>query len=231
MRIARIVLGLALLVPCAAAQATDLVVVEARGIAMRSGQIVDSTKPLVLKQGQHVTLIGPTGATLKLDGPYEKAPDADQGQSVALGTMLAALVTQRQTRIGEVGTTRGLAPNALPEPWVLDASRAGIVCLQEGATAVFWRPDASREGELAIMPADRSWKAEARWPAGSDRITITTDVPIHEGASYLVSLDGNQSAMTVATVPAILSRDEMRVGWMASKGCESQAEALQRQQR
>jgi hypothetical protein len=231
MTFARIILGLALCIPFAAAQAADLVVVEARGIAMRAGQILDSTKPLLLKQGQHVTLLGPTGATLKLDGPYEKTPDADQNRSVDVGTILAALVTQRQARVGEVGTTRGLAPNSLPEPWVLDASRTGTVCLQEQASPVFWRPDASRDAELEIMPADRSWKAETRWPAGSDRITVTTQVPIHEGASYLLFLDGNQSAITVAAVPQVLGQDVMRLAWMANKGCESQAEALQRQQR
>jgi len=59
---------------CATAKAADLVVIEARRIALRPGQIVDSTRPLVLKEGQHVTLISPTGATIKLDGPYEKAP-------------------------------------------------------------------------------------------------------------------------------------------------------------
>jgi hypothetical protein len=55
---------------CATAKAADLVVIEARRIALRPGQTVDSTKPLVLKQGEHVTLISPTGATIKLDGPY-----------------------------------------------------------------------------------------------------------------------------------------------------------------
>src|SRR4051812_3219821 len=101
----------------AAAQATDLIVMEARGVALKPGQTVDSAKPLTLKQGQHVTLISPTGATLKLDGPYEKAPDADQGRGVPVANALSLLVTQRQARVGEVGTTRGTAPNPLPEPW------------------------------------------------------------------------------------------------------------------
>ena len=89
------------------AKAANLVVIEARRIALRPGQTVDSTKPLVLKDGQHVTLISPTGATIKLDGPYEKAPDADQSRAVPVANALALLVTQRQARVGEVGTTRG----------------------------------------------------------------------------------------------------------------------------
>ena len=229
MRLAKGILALALILP-AVAQAANLVVIEARGIALRAGQSVDSTKPLTLKQGQHVTLITPAGATLKLDGPYDKAPDADQGQGVAVGTMLAALVTQRQARIGEVGTTRGLAPNTLPDPWVLDASRTGTVCLQEGAMPIFWRPDATGAADVTVMPADRSWRADARWPAGADRITIATQVPVHGGASYFVTIGGTQSSLTVAAVPAILNNDSMRAAWMAEKGCESQAEALLRPQ-
>jgi hypothetical protein len=228
MKLARSLFAVVLFVPLSGAQAVNLVVVEARGVAMRVGQTVDSAKPLQLKQGQHVTLIAPSGATLKLDGPYDRAPDADQGQGVALNTMLAALVTQRQARIGEVGTTRGLTPNVLPDPWVLDASRTGTVCLQEGASAVLWRPNTAGDADVSVMPSDRSWKAEARWPSGADRMTIATQVPIKGGATYFVTLAGTQSAMTVATVPAVLANDSMRAAWMAEKGCESQAEALLR---
>src|SRR5258706_12980654 len=139
-----------------AAKAANLVVVEARSIALRPGQTVDSTKPLVLKEGQHVTLISPAGATIKLDGPYEKAPDAAQIRAVPAANALALFVTQRQARVGEVGTTRGNAPSVLPDPWVLDASRAGTVCLRDGTEAMLWRPDSARDAELAVAPADRS---------------------------------------------------------------------------
>lgn len=227
MKIAFLLLAFALVGP-GVAQGANLVIVEARGIGMRTGQVVDSTKPLTLKAGQHLTLINPAGATLKLDGPYDKAPDADQAQSVNVTTVLAALVTQRQSRIGEVGTTRGLTPNQLPDPWVLDASRTGTVCLQEGGTPVLWRPDTAAQANLSVMPADRSWKADANWPAGNDRITMSSQVPIRAGAAYLVVLNGVQSALTVATVPAVLTNDQMRAAWMAEKGCQSQAEALLR---
>src|SRR5258708_36449390 len=136
----------------AAAIAQDLVVLESRGTNLRPGQTVNSAQPLTLKQGQHVTLISPTGVTLKLDGPYAKAPDADQGRGTPVASALSMLVTQRQARLGEVGTTRGAAPATLPDPWLLDASRAGTVCLRDGSEAVLWRPDALREATVAIAP-------------------------------------------------------------------------------
>ncbi len=212
----------------AAAWAADLVVLEARGIALRPGQTVDSTQALTLKQGQHVTLISPTGTTLKLDGPYDKAPGGDVGRGMSVTNALSLLVTQRQARVGEVGTTRGAAPGVLPEPWLLDASRTGIVCLRDDQRAVLWRPDATRDTELTVAPTDRSWKTSAHWGAGADRIMVEAPAVIRGGATYLVTLDGAQSAMKVENMPAELANDSVRAAWLAGKGCEAQARALLR---
>ncbi len=208
--------------------AADLVVLEARGTNLRPGQTVDSDRPLALKQGQHVTLISPSGVTLKLDGPYEKAPGGDQGRGVPVSKALQMLVTQREARVGEVGTTRGLAPSNLPDPWVLDASRAGTVCLRDGSDAVLWRPDSARDAELSLTPADRSWKTQAHWPAGADRIKVPAPAVIHGGETYLVSLNGAQSALNVESVPANLPNEQVRAAWLANKDCEAQARALLR---
>jgi hypothetical protein len=212
----------------APAEAAQLVVVEAHGVALRPGQAVDSTKPLQLKVGERLTLVSPAGTTLKLAGPYTGTPDADQGRAVPVANTLALLVTQRQARIGEVGTTRGRAPNTLPDPWVLDASRTGTVCLRDGNRAVLWRPDPANVADLVVAPTDRSWRTETRWPAGSASITIEPPAQIEAGATYLVTLNGSQSAMRVEAVPASLTTDPMRAAWLAEKGCEAQAEALLR---
>jgi hypothetical protein len=142
--------------------------------------------------------------------------------------MVAALGTERRARIGEPGTTRGLAPNALPEPWLLDASQTGTVCLLEGTMAVFCRPKTDTESKFSLMPSDKSWRADATWPQGADRVTMSTQVPIRGGATYIVVLDGTQSSLTVNNVPAVLANDEMRAAWMAQRGCVLQAEALLR---
>lgn len=209
-----------------AALAADLVVVESRGASLRPGQVIDSTKPLTLKQGQHITLISPQGVTFKFDGPYDKPPGSEQSRGTSVTNALSILVTQRQARLGEVGTTRGLAPSKLPDPWLLDASRPGTVCLRDGSEPVLWRPDSSREAELIVSPADRSWKTQARWPVGSDRIKIPAPAVIHGGETYLISLNGVQSAVAVEGVPASLANDTVRAAWLANKTCEAQARAL-----
>ncbi|MEI9886956.1 MAG: hypothetical protein WDN08_10755 [Rhizomicrobium sp.] len=217
----------ALLLSAGAASAANLIVVEARGIALKPGTTVDSTKPLVLKQGQHVTLISDAGATLSIDGPYNQPPSAGGGGK-SLGATLAALGTEHSARTGEAGVTRGGAPNTLPEAWLFDVTRSGNVCLRENTQPVFWRPDAKTEARLTVMPVDRSWKSQAAWPAGLSHITVTTDVPVHGGAAYVVNYAGTDYALAVNTIPASLANDQMRAAWMVQKGCEAQAAALLR---
>jgi len=206
--------------------AAPLVVAEARGIALKPGAVLDSNRPLVLKQGQHVTLISETGSTLKLDGPYNQLPAASGTSGVTLQRTLGALVTQREARAGEFGVTRGLLLADLPDPWLLDATHNGAGCLLENATPTFWRPDSKVDVPFSVVPVDRSWKAQAIWPAGQDRLTITTDVPMRGGETYIMTFNGTDSAITTILVPPSLTNNEMRAAWMASRRCEQQAQAL-----
>ena len=211
------------------ANAAPLIVVEARGIAIKPGTVLDSTRPLTLKQGQHVTLISESGSTLKFDGPYDRLPTAQGGSGVDLSRTLGVMVSQRQARSGEFGTTRGAPLAALPDPWLIDVTRSGSSCLGEGREPVFWRPSSTTDAKLAITPVDRSWMAQSEWPAGSERLTVTTDVPMRAGETYIITFNGVDHAVTIVPVPAVLSTDAMRTAWMADKGCESQAQALQAQ--
>jgi hypothetical protein len=223
-------LVLAAAVPGAPAQAEDLVVVAARGIGLHPGARVDPSKPLVLKEGQHLTLIALNGVTLKLDGPYDKPPALAQGGS-DLSSALQALVTQTGARTAEAGVTRaGASVAVLPSPWLIDVSRPGNVCLVDGQRAEFWRPSAAASETLTVWPVDRSWKGEAVWPAGSNRLVEPDDFAVHANAIYLVALGkGEASAITVNAVPRDLASDAMRAAWLAQKGCEAQAEAIARQ--
>ena len=189
-----------------AAQAGELVVVEARGVALRPGQVIDDGQKLVLRGGQRVTLIAANGNTLKLRGPYDQAPDASGTSDGAdLTQALSALIVQKQTRTSEVGVVRaGLAAAKLPEPWVLDISHPGN-----------------------LTPTDRSWKLAATWPGGVDRLTAPPSFPAPRSAStYLVMLDSNAAAVTLNSIPRAVESDRMRAAWMIEKGCEAQAQAL-----
>jgi len=223
--IAFLALGLFLLPVCA--EAEQLVVVEARGVGYAQGAVLDSTKPVVLKEGQHLTLISEKGATIKLDGPYNQAPGAGASGGVSLSMKLAALSGGGQ-RFGEVGTTRAAGPVNLPSAWLVDTGHSGPVCLREGELPVLYREASLDPVEITIMPDDQSWRATVEWPAGDGTLTLVKTVPLHAGATYYIDMNGERHAISVVDVPSVLSSDDMRAAWLANKGCEAQARALLR---
>ncbi|HET7336201.1 MAG TPA: hypothetical protein VFI93_13880 [Rhizomicrobium sp.] len=210
------------------AQAGQLVVVEARGVALAQGATLDSDKPINLKAGQHLTLIAADGTTLQLDGPFDKAPSSSTAKGAGLSAKLAALGAGGQ-RFSEVGTTRRTAIVKLPSPWLLDISHSGAVCMRDSdANPVMWRPASIKPANITIMPDDRSWRATLRWPANRAQMAATSDVPLHSGNTYYVSAGGERHAISIYPVPESLSNARMQAAWLAQKGCEAQAEALLR---
>lgn len=217
--------ALFVVLPLCAAEAAQYVVSEARGIGISVGTVIDPTKALILKQGQHLTLISEDGDTIKLDGPYQKAPAAAQG--VQLSEAIGGLITERNARTSQLGTTRGTTPKPpLPGPWFIDATSSGSACLPQGEAPVLWRPVDQTQAALVIAPADRSWKADASWPAGQAALKLDPSLGMHGDASYFVDVDGAESAISITTVPSVLATDKMRAAWMIDKGCGRQAAAL-----
>jgi hypothetical protein len=209
------------------ANAQDLVVVEAAGIEMAPGDRVGSSVLLDLSEGQHLTLISTAGVILTIDGPYEGSPAGVQVEGTDFASRLRNLLVEDDGR-NDIGATRAgqLAP--LPEPWLFDVSHTGNVCLLDGSTPVLWRASSNANSDFAVTSVDHTWRAQLRWPAGLDRITADTGLPIRAGATYLMILDGEQSALAVKSVPSTLDNDLMRVAWMVEMGCEAQAQALMR---
>jgi hypothetical protein len=220
----------ALLAP-APAFAEDLVVVESVGAAFTPGQTVDGAKPLQLEIGQQVTLIGANGDTIKLSGPYDRAPvaataagDGERG----LVTSIRTLVASREAATSTLGVVRGASGAHPTVPWVIDTTRPGDVCLRSGDTPVLWRGGSAGESRLEISPPDRGWRAAATWPVGSAELAISR-LPISEGSTYTLELDGSAVVVTFHIVPPSVTTDAMRAAWMAYRGCDAQAGLLANQ--
>jgi len=210
------------------AGAADLVVVSSRGVALKAGQAVDSTQPLVLKDGQQVELIAPTGQLIKLHGPWDKPPIAEGAANAPDASVaLKALLTQNLARSESVGVVRGTNAQVVPpDPWLLDITRVGIRCVPASSQIVFWRPGGGGAAALSVEPYDRSWRARAQWPAGADRMVMPGTLPLTNRSTYIVGLNGKNTPVTLVTVPAAASNDAMRAAWMIQEGCDAQAQAL-----
>jgi len=206
------------------AVAAELVVVEARGVSLKQGDVIDDAKPLTLKEGQLVTLVAENGSILTLRGPYDQAPAAGSG-GIDVASALGALTTGTVRNVA--GVIRAAQADVhLPSPWLVDVSHPGVACLRGGERPVLWRASEAGSGMLTMMPADRSWRAQTEWPAGSSTLEAPSNFPIKDGRTYLADFGAKPVAVTLTQIPPKVTNPRMQAAWMFEKGCVAQAEAL-----
>jgi hypothetical protein len=210
-----------------AAAKVDMVVMEARGIRLQQGQVIDGSVPLTLAEGQQVSLMMQDGKVVKLRGPLDKAPAPSESSAVAnVQLALELLVTQQSSR-ERAGVSRGGSGLVIPpEPWVIDVSSSGLRCLPADSAITLWRPEASATQPVEVTPNDRSWKADVDWQSGSDRLPLPRNVPVRRRTPYVVRVGGKEVNITLVSLPATLTNDAMRASFMMENGCEAQAKAL-----
>ena len=207
--------------------AANLIVLEARGGGLSTGQSIASDKPINLKEGERVTVIGPDGNSVTLRGPFSGPPMPGGGASADPKQALAALVATRDARTSSVGVIRaGTEAAKLPEPWLIDMSRPGPRCLLEGERPVWWRPDADAEQTFTVFPVDRSWRADFHWKAGESRQPVPPVSRFEGQNAFIVSVDKQEHAISITTVPRDIDNDFVLTSWMLQKGCVQQADAL-----
>ena len=210
-----------------AAEAAELIVVESHGIRLTPGQPLDGSKPLALLDGQQVTLLSSNGQVVRLEGPSEAAPDSQvKGGGGDIKGAVTALLTERKARTSEVGVVRGENDVKLPNPWVVDVTHPGTSCVDAGKPVVLWRSGDLSEAGVTIAPADRSWSVSGHWPNGADQLSMPASLPLRDQKSYVVNIGGKLAPVTIRVIPASVTNDAMRAGWMSEVGCDNQATAL-----
>ena len=210
-----------------AAVAAELVVVEVRGgVSLKQGDTVDDAQPIKLQDGQMVTLVAEDGSILTLRGPYDQAPTGGKG-GVDVASALGALTTGKAQNVAGVVRSANTEIR-LPDPWLVDVSHPGVACLRAGEQPVLWRQSDAGNGTLTMMPADRSWRAQAPWPVGSPTLQTPNTFPIKDGRTYLADFGGKPIAVTLTQIPPKVTSPRMQAAWMLEKGCVAQAEALLR---
>ncbi len=218
-------LGL-LAIAAPAAAKVDMVVMEARGVKLQPGQVVDGSANLTLAEGQQVSLMTQDGKVVKLRGPYDKAPAPGEAATANVQLALQLLVTQESAR-ERAGVIRG-GPGMVvpPDPWLVDVGSSGLRCLLADSTITLWRSDAGATQQTEVAPNDRSWKADVEWKSGSDRLPLPHNVPVRRRTPYVVKLGGKEVNITLVSLPASLTNDAMRASYMMENGCDAQAKAL-----
>ncbi len=220
-------LAIALATASTTAYAATLIVIDARAAGLKAGQKIDSSKPIMLKEGERVTLIGPDGKTLTLRGKFAGVPLGNASTASDPRRALAALINTRNARTSSVGVVRGATDAApLPNPWLIDISRSGERCLKVGEQPIWWRPDASTAQKFTVLPVDRSWRADFEWKAGQDMIGVPALSSFDGQTVFLMRVGDQEFPVSLNIVPNDLDNDFILASWMLEKGCIQQADAL-----
>ena len=220
-------LAIALAAGSATVHAATLIVIDARAAGLKAGQKIDSSKPIMLKEGERVTLIGPDGKTLTLRGKFAGAPLGNASTQSDPRRALAALINTRNARTSSVGVVRGATDAApLPSPWLIDISRPGERCLKIGEQPIWWRPDATAAQKFTVLPIDRSWRADFEWKAGQNMLGVPSLSKFDGQTIFLMRINDQEFPVNLNMVPNDLENDFILASWMLEKGCIQQADAL-----
>ena len=205
----------ALLAAPVALMATPLVVRSA-GPSAKSyppGRAVGENTPVILKAGDVVTVLAPSGArTLRGPGTFKVAGG---------GTAPAFNARSRFSAM------RG--PDVPPSPglWDVDVSKGGNVCLVDAGQVILWRPAAAADATLQVIPAGGAGQPVA-WPAGRLVQRWPQQLPIADGAEYSLRWadSGEPTRLKFRTLAALGDDPTILAKALIDNGCEAQLELL-----
>ena len=177
------------------------------------GRAVGENTPLVLKAGDVVTVLAPSGArTLRGPGTFKVA-----------GGSSAAPFNPRS----RFSAMRGPEVPPAPGLWDVDVSRSGNVCLADPKQVVLWRPSSEAEATLEVIPAAGAGQPVA-WPAGRLVQRWPQQLPIADGAEYSLKWagSGEPTRLRFKTLAATGDDPLVLAKALIDKGCEAQLDLL-----
>jgi hypothetical protein len=210
-------IGMALLAAPAALSATPLVVrsLGPSAKAYPPGRAVGENVPVVLKAGDVVTVLAPSGArTLRGPGTF-KVAGGGSGPPF-----------NPRSRFGAM---RGVDVPPAPGLFDVDVSRSGNVCLADARQVLLWRPVSSADATLELVPAAGAGEKIA-WAAGSMMQRWPQQLPIADGAQYSVKFadEGQARRLTFKTLAAVGEDPTALAAALIDKGCDAQLDLLVR---
>jgi hypothetical protein len=216
-----------------AAIARQLVVIESSSPSIKSGQILDSAKPLNLDRDVKLTLIADDGRVTKLLGPFSGLPDANSGSAGASSSggtrmiaMLSRLVGPKSMDQSSIGTVRSGIGTPPSNPWAIDVKRRGAHCVK-AKSATFWRRKSRRSSKFSVLLMPSGSKVKVKWPKRTALLKWPGSVPLTDGAAYKIKVSGMPTkTIKLHLAPSNLPTPAHGAAWMVGKGCMVQAKAL-----
>ena len=210
------------------AGAETMVVVSSTSPAARVGMSVDRDQKIQVSSGQRVTFLTQSGRILEVRGPFSgRIKGKGRPASPAILKRLERMIMRTGGGEADLGGVRGdvaaVAPDTTVPGTAVEVMRGGTWCVIADMPPELLRPTFQRSAEARVTNLENDdtgatkwgpWQTRAKWPDG---------LPIYDGATYSVSVDGDQPAsFTLRLIPDDVSDPVARLNWMASAGCEAQ---------
>lgn len=206
----------ALALGVSSASVATVLVVRASGPSAKiypPGKALPDSAKVKLQAGDSVMLLN-TGGSKMLRGPGTFAVAGSDGLAAA-GNRRARMSAMRS---GDIPLN--------PDPWNLDITQSGKLCVANTSKLTLWRP----QKEDAIKLTIRGGGAEQTldWPAGKDTIAWPASLPVTSGAEYQLSQpDGGDTArVTFVTIANPPSDSIATAQSLIANGCENQLDVL-----
>ncbi|MEO5365738.1 MAG: hypothetical protein H7831_05185 [Magnetococcus sp. WYHC-3] len=206
--------------------ASGWVVMKSQAEGFKPGQAIADGQSVKLEAGKALTLISSSGKTLKLSGPFEGVPGAENvaGAGSQMVDSLRNLVAKREQSTSSLGVTRAASmERSLPDPWLVDVSHEGHRCIQEGRPLVLWRTFSESNAPVVLTETRTGWRGEVTWPAGYSKLAADPSMPLTDGSRYTVDASGRELSITLHVIPAAVAQGAVLSAWLAEAGCEEQA--------
>lgn len=177
------------------------------------GRAVGANAPVVLKAGDVVTILAPSGArTLRGPGTFKVAGGG------------GAPAFNARSRFSAM---RG--PGVPPSPglWDVDVSKSGNVCFADAGQIILWRPAADSAATLQVIPATGKGQPVA-WPAGRLVQRWPQQLPIADGAEYSLKWAGAgaPTRLRFKAVAAVDGDPTILAKALIDNGCQAQLDLL-----
>jgi hypothetical protein len=223
-------LGVAALPGSSRADDAGLVVLSATSAQYHPGDKVSGTASLSIAAGDSLTLVAADGSVITLKGPYQGLPTStSQGQSASVSDMLSPLLQKASAENATPGVIRGSGvAGPSTDPWVIDSSKSGDVCIHQAVEYDVWRSDASQPATLTMAPVSGGDPTSFAFAAGQARIGVPDSVSFEDGTQYKITEpNGTTSTITVHTIPqTVPTNNKVTAAWFLKQKCQEQAEAL-----
>ena len=200
----------------------SFLVMDSVGLPLKPGQEIDLTRPMTLKPGEKLSLVGYNGFILTFVGPTTVT--ANSVANPFGGKFLDPLraLVDRLQKSDSLRSVRSTG-RRIEDPWHIDVTRPGSRCILEQAPITVWRDTPSDKQTLVIGPSGASWFASMDWPSDSDLMALGGEVRFDNGERVMAELDGVISELTINVIPRSVTSPAAQAAWMIEKGCEEQA--------